>query len=89
MLTWITNLWRWISRLWKRSPDPVFAIIPEIKMMTVSAPPPPALISFEPTRPFSPYPPRKHHSLISYQRRLDRRRLARIEAARAAKAKTP
>lgn len=88
MLAWITNLWRWISRLWKRSPAPAPLFVPEIKMMTAPSLPldiPP----FAPTRPFSPYPPRKHHSLISYQRRLDRRRLARIEAARAAKAKTP
>ena len=81
MLTWLTNLWRWISRLWKRKPDP-----PQIPLdvEAVLAPvlgggsPPVTPLPFEPWKPLNMRPPRKHRSEMAYQRRQEKRRQAHI-----------
>jgi len=80
MLTWFTNLWHWISRLWKRTPHPFEPILhmPTLDMVAPVQPSLESLAPFEPRKPLDMEPPRKHRSSIAYQRRQEKRHLAHI-----------
>ena len=77
MPTWLTNLWQWISRLWRRTPHPFEPILhaPDLDAIAPVQPSLESLAPFEPSKPLVMTPPRKHRSAIAYQRRQEKRRL--------------